>query len=59
MTDEEMFEIMRGMDEVNNQMVKEIESKAPMCHMRRMGWDEDEFGNNYWVCDVCGHEKEF
>lgn len=58
MSEEDMFAIMRGMDEVNNRMAKEIEAKAPMCHMRKMSYESGD-GESWWECGVCGHTKDW
>ncbi len=61
--DKEMFEIMKGMDDVNMKMAKEIEDSAPICHFRKMFVDEsdttDGYSETWWECSVCGHTKDF
>jgi hypothetical protein len=59
-SDEEMFAIMDGMEEVNRQMVTEMEASAPRCHMRPMFMDSYRSGDeeeSWWECSVCGHTK--
>ena len=57
--DAKMFEIMRGMDEVNDKMVKDIEASAPMCHMRKMSFETADETYAHWCeCEVCGHTKD-
>lgn len=62
MTDEEMFTIMDGMEDVNRQMGEEIVANAPRCHMRSMFLDSSDSTDGYyetwWECSVCGHTKE-
>ncbi len=62
MTDEKMFEIMDGMEEVNRKMADEIYAKAPTCHFRKMNLEvADALGGgetSWWECSVCGHTKE-
>ena len=63
MTEEETFEIMEGMEEVNREMVEKLEAMAPTCHFRKMAYecaDSDGMGGtvNWWECLVCGHTKE-
>jgi len=60
MTDEEMFTIMDGIEEVNREMVARIEASAPRCHMRPMFLDSYRDGDaeeSWWECSVCGHTK--
>lgn len=51
------YELMDGMEEVNNKMVDEIEKKLkeeqPTCHFTKMNYEE-----GLWICEHCGHEKE-
>lgn len=61
MTDEKMFEIMDGMEEVNRKMTDELDQRAPLCHMQKMHIEEDDhlgaYNERWWECSVCGHTK--
>jgi len=62
MTDEEMFKIFDGMEEVNRKMADELEAMTPICHMRKMRLESaDALGGgetSWWECSVCGHVKD-
>lgn len=62
MTNEEMFKIMDGMNQVNIEMANKIHESAPMCHFRKMFMDQSDSTDGYyetwWECSVCGHTKE-
>ena len=62
MNQEKINTIMEGMNTVNIKMAKEIEAKAPMCHFRKMSYEQsdsvDGYYTEWWECTVCGHIKD-
>jgi DNA-directed RNA polymerase subunit M/transcription elongation factor TFIIS len=62
MIDKEEFKIMEGMDAVNADMANKIEQSAPICHMRKMIFEQsdsvDGHYTSWWECSYCGHTKE-
>jgi rubrerythrin len=63
MSQEEMFSIMDGMEQVNRDMADRIARKAPVCHFRKMTLEQEDStmgdGAYYWECSVCGHTKDY
>ena len=63
MTQEQINEIMDGMEEVNRIMAEEIEASAPVCHFRKMYLEQsdtiDGYYTQWWECSVCGHTKDY
>jgi hypothetical protein len=61
MANNEWFEIHRAMDKIKDEMAKKIEISAPICHFRKMIFEEsdsvDGYYTNWWECSVCGHVK--
>lgn len=62
MDQQEFNSICDGMEEVNHEMVRKMENAAPMCHMRKMFYDQgdstDGYYEEWWECSVCGHTKD-
>ncbi len=55
--DLDFFEIMSGMDEVNNEMADKqndrLKEEQPSCHFNKMDYDD-----GVWFCKHCSHEVE-
>lgn len=54
---DEVNEIMAGMDRATDEWLKHIAAIAPRCHFRPMmleGWGDE----SWWECSVCGHTKD-
>ncbi|MFA7287449.1 MAG: hypothetical protein WC055_01070 [Melioribacteraceae bacterium] len=62
MNDNEMFKIMDGMNQVNIEMANKIHESSPICHFRKMDFEQsdsvDGYYTNWWECSFCGHTKE-
>jgi len=60
-TQDQINEIMAGMDKVNLEMARTIEADAPICHFRKMEFTQSDSVDGYyaewWECSVCGHTK--
>jgi ribosomal protein L37AE/L43A len=56
-TQDEVNEIMAGMDRAMNEWVQHIEKIAPRCHFTPMQLEtlDDE---SWWECRHCGHTKD-
>ena len=59
MRQDKINKIMAGMEVVNREMAGSIEANAPMCHFRKMVWEQsdsiDGYYTEWWECSVCGH----
>ena len=56
-TQDEVNEILAGMDAAMTEYTKQLEAKAPRCHFTPMdldGWSDEA----WWECRHCGHTKE-
>lgn len=56
--DEKFFELMDGMEMVNRDMDKQINAAAPMCHFKKMNYEEGESGETWFECSVCGNTRQ-
>ncbi|WP_314439467.1 hypothetical protein [Massilia timonae] len=54
---EEVNEIMAGMETVYAGWVNNIEDGAPTCHFAKMQFHMGE-GESWYECRYCGHTKE-
>lgn len=57
-----MHKAMDGMNKANIEMAERIDDEAPMCHFRKMFFDQSDSTDGYYEewfeCSVCGHTKE-
>jgi hypothetical protein len=57
-----IFSIFDGMEDVNRAMESSRDEQAPMCHFRKMFYDQSDNTEGYyeewWECSVCGHTKQ-
>jgi hypothetical protein len=54
---DEVNEIMAGMDRAMDDWLEHLTKIAPRCHFRPMrleGWSDE----SWWECSYCGHTKE-
>ena len=62
MEQKEIDKIMDGMEAVNRKMADDMHQNAPMCHMRKMFYEQSDSTDGYYEewyeCSVCGHTKE-
>ena len=56
------YEIFDGMEKINKAMHEKMMEKAPICHFRKMFYDQsdttDGYYDEWWECSVCGHTKD-
>jgi len=62
MTQEDEFKIFDGMNKVNIEMSEQIYKNAPICHFKKMVYEESDSTDGcvtyWWECSVCGHTKD-
>jgi hypothetical protein len=51
-----------GLEESYRKAEVELNKIAPLCHMKKMFYSQDDaypIPNHFWECSICGHTKDF
>lgn len=57
-TQDQVNEIMAGMESVWREETRRFEATAPKCHFARMSLESGDGDEAWWECRHCGHTKE-
>lgn len=55
---EEVNEIIAGMEAVWAKEARELDARTPVCHFSKMQFHMAEEGQSWWECRHCSHSKE-